>query len=55
MSDVFFDEKGRAYLVICPKCGKENWAMAVASGVCTWCGYSVPDLDKEEINKWSQQ
>lgn len=48
---VVFDEHGRPFLVVCPKCGKENWAMAVASGVCTWCGYSVPNLDKEEINK----
>lgn len=48
MKGVFFDEKGRAYLVICPKCGKENWAMAVATGVCTWCGYIEPDREVKE-------
>ncbi len=49
--NIFYGEDGKPFLVICPKCGKENWAMAVALGVCTWCGYSAPNLDKEEINK----
>lgn len=28
-------------LIRCPKCGLENWAPAVSSGICAWCGYSV--------------
>ena len=35
---------GKTYLVRCPKCKKENYAMAVSSGVCCWCGY---DANKE--------
>lgn len=37
-----FTVGGRTYLVRCPKCKRENYAMAVSSGVCAWCGYS-PD------------
>ena len=25
----------------CPECGKENYAMAVNSGQCCWCGFTV--------------
>lgn len=27
------------YLVKCPKCNKENYAPAVTSGQCAWCGW----------------
>ena len=37
-----FYEKGKPYLVRCPKCGLENWAPRVASGQCSWCGYKAP-------------
>lgn len=37
---VFFD-RGQAFLVRCPKCGRENYSMAVATGVCCWCGYDA--------------
>ncbi len=35
----------RTYLVRCPKCKKENYALQVSSGICAWCGY---DANKEE-------
>jgi ribosomal protein L37E len=38
-----FISNGKSYMVYCPKCGKENWAPAVSSSQCVWCGY------KEEI------
>ena len=31
-------------LIRCPECERENYAMAVTSGVCAWCSY---DLNKE--------
>lgn len=35
---------GRLYLVRCFACdervGRENYALAVAAGVCAWCGWS---------------
>ena len=38
----FRDSNGNLFLVRCFKCepenGVENWAMAVASGKCAWCG-----------------
>jgi len=44
----FRGENGRLFLVRCFACGgergKENYAMAVASGQCAWCGW----IEKEE-------
>lgn len=31
----------------CPRCFRENWAPAVASGSCAWCGYKAT---REDIN-----
>ena len=28
-------------LIRCPKCGKENYALAVATGICAWCKFDV--------------
>lgn len=35
----------KIYMVRCPKCGKENWAPAVADGQCAWCGYKAKEAD----------
>lgn len=48
MDENFKDNMGKTYLVRCPKCGKENYAPSVSSGVCAWCGY---DANKEEENE----
>lgn len=39
----FINEKGRVYLVKCPniECSKENYSIAVASGICAFCGYNL--------------
>ena len=42
----FRDKDGKLFLQRCPECGKENYAMWVASGQCAWCGWS--ELLKEE-------
>jgi ribosomal protein L37E len=34
------------YLVRCPECKMENYAMNVSSGMCTWCGYNANDDPK---------
>jgi len=48
------NDKGRLFLVRCFKCnplnGRENWAMAVATGSCAWCGWEDPKNDKEDEN-----
>ncbi len=31
----------KIYLEKCPMCRLENYAPAVASGVCAWCGWDV--------------
>lgn len=36
-----FTVNGKTYLVRCPKCKKENWALNVSSGICAWCGYDA--------------
>lgn len=41
----FLGDNGELYLVRCMACadagdrGRENYSMAVASGVCAWCGW----------------
>jgi len=35
--------KDKIALERCPDCGRENYAMAVLSGVCAWCGWDIND------------
>ena len=35
-------------LIRCPKCGRENYAPNVVSGICTWCGYDAHELLKKK-------
>lgn len=40
---------GTILLMRCPKCHRENWAPAVATGQCVWCGYRAePITDKTD-------
>ena len=34
-----FVSNGKVYLVRCPKCNAENYALNVSTGICTWCGF----------------
>jgi len=49
-----FKEDGKLYLVRCPKCEKENYLPAVASGQCCWCEYIAGDndikMEKDNVN-----
>lgn len=40
------EDDGDILLIRCPKCYHENYAFAVADGVCCWCGYDAHE-DKE--------
>ena len=42
------EDDGHILLMRCPKCDRENYALAVADGVCCWCGY---DANKDEALK----
>jgi ribosomal protein L37E len=45
----FLTEDGRVFMQRCFECGRENWAPAVASGQCAWCGYKATiDDDKKK-------
>lgn len=35
-------------LIVCPKCGRENWAPNVAAGICSWCGYDAHELIEKD-------
>lgn len=39
---------GTILLIRCPKCKCENYAMAVADGVCCWCGYKAKPITPNE-------
>lgn len=45
--------KGTYGLIRCPECRKENYAMNVSSGLCTWCPFNAnnPTQDAKEVNK----
>lgn len=36
------------FLERCPQCGKENYAPAVATGQCAWCGWDEDSLKDRE-------
>jgi len=40
----------RFALVRCPDCHKENYAINVLSGVCTWCGFNINEGKNERNN-----
>jgi ribosomal protein L37E len=48
MSNVW-QSNHKIFMQRCPKCGRENWAPAVANGICAWCGYVATTKDIEEI------
>lgn len=35
------DERGNVCLVCCTQCNAENYATAVTSGICAWCGFNA--------------
>jgi ribosomal protein S27E len=37
---------GEFGLIRCPSCGRENYVMAVSSGVCSHCGWDINDHTK---------
>lgn len=43
-----FEANGKTYLVRCPKCERENYAMSVSSGICAWCGYNANKEHNDE-------
>lgn len=42
--DVEWYADGTILLIRCPQCKRENYALAVADGVCCWCGYKPKSL-----------
>ena len=39
---------GKIWMTTCFSCGRENYAAAVASGTCAWCGH---DPNKAKLTK----
>ena len=46
----YYPEDDTLLLIRCPQCGQENYALNVARGICTWCGFDGRELLKEEEN-----
>lgn len=40
----YYEESDTILLIRCPKCHKENYALAVADGICCWCGFDGREL-----------
>lgn len=48
----YIDSGGKICMVRCFACGKENYALAVSSGCCAWCGLDANAVvDKDKLNK----
>ena len=49
----FRHEDGSLYLMRCfvcePNRGSENWAMAVSSGKCAWCGWEEKTHERRRL------
>ena len=47
----FRDERDRLFLIRCfacePQRGVDNWAMAVSSGACAFCGWSDKEAQEQ--------
>lgn len=37
----YMNNDGKRCMIRCFECGKENYAMTVASGFCAWCGHDA--------------
>lgn len=46
---VFKSADGKLYMGRCPECLLENWAPAVVSGQCCWCGYIAKEGDIRDV------
>ena len=44
----FISADGRPHVTRCMKCGLENYALAVSSGQCVWCGWEPTEEDMTE-------
>jgi ribosomal protein L37E len=40
------NDDGKACMMRCFECGRENYMMAVLSGKCAWCGF---DANAEDV------
>ena len=45
-----FRKDGKTYCIQCQKCGRENYAMNVTTGICTWCGEDHNSYNNREVN-----
>ena len=45
---------GRLFMQRCPRCNRENWSGAVASGECAWCGEKARPchVTQRDNNDW---
>jgi hypothetical protein len=45
----FVTGEGKICMERCFKCARENYAMAVMSGGCAWCGYDANEPQLEVV------
>ena len=45
-----FESDGQRFLVRCHNCGRENYSVAVATGICVWCGYN-DNIGENNVDK----
>ena len=51
----YYPETDNVLLIRCPKCGRENYALAVIEGICCWCGFNGRELMKKKDERESMR
>lgn len=46
---IYRKDDGKYGMIRCIKCGLENYALMVTTGICAWCGYDVNEEKKNEV------
>ncbi len=44
----YTNKEGLICMIRCFECGRENWAPAVASGTCAWCGHNPNEGGRDD-------
>jgi len=52
---VWREINGQLYMQRCPECARENYALNVSAGVCTWCGYAAKESDCAQPSKATKE
>jgi ribosomal protein L37E len=48
IGSAFRTEAGNVGLTRCPECNRENYALNIIKGICSWCGFDANEDLKDD-------